>query len=148
MVSIIHTREDVNIGDIIYQDLHSNDGLKLKHGFRSRRKYFVIVGKKSNNEAIGVCLINSNLDYYSSDMYRAKYQYILKKELYSDFLIKDSRLDCSELFEIPVKKSIAMKAIIVGHLVEEDLKQVIYLLKTCDYINEKRRKVFHIGEII
>ena len=83
----VKSRDDLNVGDIVYQCMDRNDGLILNKGYDTRNKIFVIVGKKSNGEAVGMCLINSNSDYYKNDPERQKFQYTIKKENYPD--VKD-----------------------------------------------------------
>ena len=65
--SIIADKEKVNIssmkvGDIIYIPLDEEDGLILKEGYKSRRKYIVIIGFTPEGIAVGALLINSNID--------------------------------------------------------------------------------------
>ncbi len=143
---LVKSRDDLNVGDIVYQCMDKNDGLILNKGYDTRNKIFVIVGKKSNGEAVGMCLINSNFDYYKDDAERQKFQYTIKKENYPDVevLVKDSRLDCSKLFPMNARKSVAVRAEVVGHLTAEDEGAIIPLVASCGFINEHQKKVFHI----
>lgn len=59
----IKSGADLNVGDIVYQNMDRSDGLVLNKGYDDRLKYFVIVGKNSKGDAIGLCLINSDLDF-------------------------------------------------------------------------------------
>lgn len=52
----------VKVGDIIYVSLNEEDGLILKDGYDSRRKYFVVIGFTPEGVAIGALLINSKID--------------------------------------------------------------------------------------
>lgn len=139
----VKSRDDLNIGDIVYQNMDRNDGLTLNKGYDTRNKIFVIVGKKSNGEAVGMCLINSE---FKGDAEKQKFQYTIKKENYPDVevLTKDSPLDCSKLFPMKARKSVAVKAEIVGHLTEEDFKAVRTLVASCGFIARHDKKVFHI----
>lgn len=141
----VYSHSDLNVGDIVYQCMDRNDGLTLKGKYSTRNKYFVIVGKNSNGDAIGLCLINSDLDYYKDNAERQKFQYTMKQENYPDILKKDSRLDCAELFEMKARKSIAVKAEVVGHLTPEDERNVIPLVASCKFIQKRLLKVFKIG---
>lgn len=145
---IVTSRDDLNVGDIIYQCMDRNDGLVLDKGYDTRNKIFVIVGKKSNGEAVGMCLINSNLDFYKDDAERQKFQYTIKKANYPDVrvLVKDSRLDCSKLFPMNARKSVAVRAEIVGHLTTEDEAAIMPLVASCGFIKEHLKKVFHINQ--
>lgn len=125
--------------------MDANDGMTLKGDYVSRKKYFVIVGKNSKGDAIGLCLVNSNLDFYKDNPLMQKFQYTLLKENYPNVLAKDSRLDCALLFPMKVRKSVAVKAQIVGHLTETDEKAVIPLVSSCEFIDEHVRKVYRIG---
>lgn len=141
----VTSHDDVAVGDIVYQDMDANDGMTLKGDYVSRKKYFVIVGKNSKGDAIGLCLVNSNLDFYKDNPLMQKFQYTLLKENYPNVLAKDSRLDCALLFPMKVRKSVAVKAQIVGHLTETDEKAVIPLVSSCEFIDEHVRKVYRIG---
>ena len=142
----VASRSDLNVGDIVYQNMDANDGLTLKNGYATRNKYFVIVGKNSKGDAIGLCLINSNLDFFRNNPNRQKYQYTLKREDYPSILEKDSRLDCAELFTLQARKSVAVKAEVVGHLKKEDEEKVIPLVASCGFIDEHRKRVYRIGQ--
>ncbi|MBO4963668.1 MAG: hypothetical protein J6C65_01860 [Prevotella sp.] len=137
---------NIKVGDIVYQNMDQNDGLTLTKGYDTRLKYFVIVGKNSKGDAIGLCLINSNLDFYKDVPAIQRFQYILKVEDYPDILEKDSRLDCSQLFPMKIKKSIAVKAELVGHLTQEDEAKVLQLVASCGFIDEHKKRVYRIGE--
>ena len=138
----VKTSLDLNIGDIVYQNMDKNDGLVLNKGYNERRKYFVIVGKTSKGDAIGLCLINSNLDYYAQVPAFQKFQYTLKQENYKGVLEKDSRLDCAKLFLMKSKKSIAVKAELIGHLTPKDEQNVLKLVASCGFIDEHTKKVY------
>lgn len=94
----IKSGTDLNVGDIVYQDMDRNDGLVLNKGYDDRLKIFVIVGKNSKGDAIGLCLINSDLDFYENVPAMQRFQCILKATDYKGVLEKDSRLDCAQLF--------------------------------------------------
>lgn len=142
----ITSRGDIAVGDIVYQELDRNDGLILTGDYATRRKYFVIVGKNSKGDAIGLCLVNSNLDFYKDNPLMQKFQYTLLQKDYPDVLTKDSRLDCALLFPMKVRKSVAVKAQVVGHLTEADEKAVFPLVASCEFIEEHLRKVYRIGQ--
>ena len=89
----IKSGADLNVGDIVYQNMDRSDGLVLNKGYDDRLKYFVIVGKNSKGDAIGLCLINSDLDFYRNVPAMQRFQYILKAEDYKGVLTKDSRLE-------------------------------------------------------
>lgn len=141
----VTSSSDLNVGDIVYQCMDERDGLTLKDGYTTRKKYFVIVGKKSKGDAIGLCLINSDLDFYKNNPKRQAFQYTLKQSDYPEILEKDSRLDCAELFTINTRKSVAVKAETAGHLTHDDENKVISLVASCGFIDAHKKKVYRIG---
>lgn len=138
----IKSGADLNVGDIVYQNMDRSDGLVLNKGYDDRLKYFVIVGKNSKGDAIGLCLINSDLDFYRNVPAMQRFQYILKVEDYKGVLTKDSRLDCAQLFPMKAKKSVAVRAERVGHLTAEDEAKVLPLVASCGFIDAHMRKVY------
>jgi hypothetical protein len=142
---LVASRDDLKVGDIVFQTLDRNDGLTLTSDYATRNKYFVIVGKNSKGDAIGLCLVNSNLDFYKDVPEMQKFQYILKQADYPAVLTKDSRLDCAVLFPMKARKSVAVKARVVGHLTETDEKVVLPLVASCGFIDEHVRKVFRLN---
>ena len=142
---VVASRDDLNVGDIVYQTLDRNDGLTLTGEYATRNKFFVIVGKNSKGDAIGLCLVNSNVDFYKDVPQMQKFQYILKQADYPAVLTKDSRLDCAVLFPMKARKSVAVKAKVVGHLTEADEKAVLPLVASCGFIDEHVRKVFRLN---
>ena len=135
---------DLNVGDIVYQNLDRDDGLVLTGDYDTRLKYFVIVGKNESGDLLGICLINSDLDFYKKKPQRQKYQYVMKQGDYPDILEKDSRLDCTTFLKIDVAKSVDVEAEIVGHLTEDDKKYVFQLIADCGFISKHDKKVFNI----
>lgn len=119
----IKSGTDLNVGDIVYQDMDRNDGLVLNKGYDDRLKFFVIVGKNSKGDAIGLCLINSDLDFYKDVPDMQRFQYILK-----------------------ARKSVAVKAERVGHLTADDEAEVLPLVASCGFIDAHMRKVYRIGQ--
>ena len=75
------------------------------------------------------------------------FQYILKYDNYKTVLEKDSRLDCAKLFPMKTRKSVAVKAELVGHLIPEDEANVLKLVADCGFINAHMKKVYRIGQI-
>lgn len=142
---VVASRDDLNVGDIVYQTLDRNDGLTLTGEYATRKKFFVIVGKNSKGDVIGLCLVNSNIDFYKDVPQMQKFQYILKQADYPAVLTKDSRLDCAVLFPMKARKSVAVKAKVVGHLTEADEKAVLPLVASCGFIDEHVRKVFQLN---
>lgn len=141
----IKSGTDLSVGDIVYQNMDRKDGLVLNKGYDTRQKYFVIVGKNSKGDAIGLCLINSDLDFYKDVPAMQRFQYTLKATDYIGVLTKDSRLDCAQLFSMKARKSIAVGAKVVGHLTQEDKSRVLSLVASCVFIDAHIKKVYRIG---
>lgn len=130
----------MTIGDIAYMTLRRSDGLVLKDGYATRRKYVVIVGFTSEGNAVGALLINSHIAWIKSSGELLDYQYPIKRTSYVEFLDYDSWIDCSELFEIQSDR--IKDESIVGHLIDEDLSYVMECLKECPFIGNTEKKMF------
>lgn len=131
----------VKIGDIIYVPLDEEDGLILTKGYKTRRKYIVIIGFTPEGSAIGVLLINSKIDpsKYSPEMMDC--QYPLLSRYYPDILSYDSWLDCSDIFELSKGKISKKGGLIKGSLTSEDKERVLEFLRETDVFDNitKRR---------
>lgn len=90
----------VKVGDIIYVSLNEEDGLILKDGYDSRRKYIVVIGFTPEGVAIGALLINSKIDSSKRTEELLNCQYLLLVCNYRNILDYDSWLDCSDIFEL------------------------------------------------
>jgi len=139
----VQSINDLQVGSVIYVEMDKNDGIVLKDGYTTRLKYVVVAGAKSNKKEVGVLLINSNADY-SSDSDWISNQYPLKQSNYSNFLDRDSWIDCTDPKEITLRKMKAKKAIKVGILTDDDMKAVQQIVKDSDFIDEHFKKVYGI----
>lgn len=77
-----------------------------------------------------------------------RFQYILKAVNYRGILRKESRLDCARLFPMKTRKSVAVKAELVGHLTTDDEAKVLALVSSCGFIDAHMRKVYRIAAAI
>ena len=50
--SLVKSIADLQVGTVIYVELDANDGLVLKDGYKTRLKYVVVAGAKSNQKEI------------------------------------------------------------------------------------------------
>ena len=107
--SLVKSIADLKIGTVIYVEMDENDGLVLKDGYKTRLKYVVVAGAKSNQKEICAVLINSDADY-SDDLDWKAEQYPLLQRNYPGFLNHDSWLDCTDPKTLTVKKLKAKKA--------------------------------------
>lgn len=143
--SLVKSIADLKVGTVIYVEMDENDGLMLKDGYKTRLKYVVVAGAKSNQKEICAVLINSDADYSDDPDWKAE-QYPLMQSNYPGLLDHDSWLDCTDPKPLTVKKLKAKKAEVSGSLLEEDLALVMDKLKNSDFIEPHMKKVFGIDK--
>jgi hypothetical protein len=147
--SINSDKEKVNmsslkVGDIIYIPLDEEDGLTLKEGYKSRRKYIVIIGFTPEGIAVGALLINSNIDLSKRSKEFLNYQYPLQVRNYREILDYDSWLDCSDIFEIPKLKISDKNGKMKGCLTNEDKERVLNFLKDSEVFDNATKRRYGI----
>lgn len=132
----------IQIGDIIYVILDQDDGLKLNKGYKTRRKYIVIIGFTDEGIAIGALLINSKIDpsKYSQELLNCQYPLLARN--YRNILEYDSWLDCSDIFELSQQKLSERILDLKGKLIEEDRERIFQFLKDTDIIDNITKKRF------
>ena len=144
-VSLVKSIGDLKVGTVIYVEMDENDGLVLKDGYKTRLKYVVVAGAKSNKKEICAVLINSDADYSEDPDWKAE-QYPLLQNNYPGFLDHDSWLDCTDPKPLTVKKLKAKKAEVSGSLLEEDLVVVMDKLKNSGFVEPHMKKVFGLNQ--
>ncbi len=132
----------VCIGDIIYVPLDESDGLTLKEGYSTRRKYIVIIGFTAEGVAIGALLINSKIDSSKRSQEFLECQYPLLRRYYPAILDYDSWLDCSDIFELSSIKIAQRNGLLKGRLTEDDRERVMTFLKETDVIDNITKRRF------
>jgi len=137
------TDESLSIGTILYMTMDASDGLILKNGYKTRNKFFIIIGFTSEGNAIGSLLINSNIDKTKLPLEYFSCQYPIKQENYNEILDYNSYIDCSEIFEF-TKDRIKMNGCIKGHLTSEDLTLIIGFLKETETLSIKEKRKYSI----
>ena len=147
--SINSDKEKVNmsslkVGDIIYIPLDEEDGLTLKEGYKSRRKYIVIIGFTPEGIAVGALLINSNIDLSKRSKEFLNCQYPLQVRNYREILDYDSWLDCSDIFEIPKLKISDKNGKMKGCLTNEDKERVLNFLKDSEVFDNATKRRYGI----
>lgn len=125
------------IGRIVYMDMTEDDGLILKGKYKTRKKYFVIVGFTIDGKIIGSLLINTNPNEYSPEI--GACQYPLKKKDYVNILDYDCWLDCSQFFEIH-RARILKEGENVGELTEQDRNLILQFLVETDVHSNKTKR--------
>lgn len=143
--SLVKSIGDLKVGTVIYVEMDENDGLVMKDGYKTRLKYVVVAGAKSNKKEICAVLINSDADYSEDPDWKAE-QYPLLQSNYPGFLDHDSWLDCTDPKSLTVKKLKAKKAEVSGSLLEEDLAIVMDKLKNSDFVEPHMKKVFGLNQ--
>ena len=139
--SLVKSIADLQVGTVIYVELDANDGLVLKDGYKTRLKYVVVAGAKSNQKEICAVLINSDADYSDDPDWKAE-QYPLKQCNYPSFLEHDSWMDCTDPKALTVRKLKAKKAEISGSLTENDMNVVLEKLKNSEFVDLHMKKTF------
>lgn len=134
-------KTNLKVGVIVFAPLASEEGLVLSAKYKSRDKFFVIVGISSDGFLEGSLLINTKKNYGNALMMTAQ------KHLSSadyPFLDYDSWLDCSQLFRIPT--SLVLKnGGYCGELTNKDWKEVHAELVASPFIDEDTKAEFGIS---
>lgn len=142
---LVKSISDLKVGTVIYVELDANDGLVLKDGYKTRLKYVVVAGAKSNHKEICAVLINSDADYSTDPDWKAE-QYPLSQNNYPQFLDHDSWMDCTDPKSLTVRKLKAKKAEVSGSLNENDMSVVLEKLKNSDFVDPHMKKVFGLNK--
>lgn len=92
--------ETVEEGDVYRLKLTKDEGVVPKNaGDEARKKYFVVIGKDEQGNAVGFVLVNSVINQHLPEC-RRKLHYLLKASEY-DFLDNQDRyVDCSDFKKI------------------------------------------------
>ena len=126
---------------IIELRLTEDDGLILKDGFDSRRKYLVIISVDNDRYLYATFLINSNSNDLSPQL--ADLQYPLKDKDYPGLLKHKSTLDCSQLFPID-RTRLKTDGKDKGLLSESDFSDALELIKNTETIEPKIKKKYNL----
>lgn len=140
--SAVKASADMNIGDIVYLEMDENDGLTLRNGYATRRKYVVIIGKNEKGNLVGSLIVNSKITPFKRTAVMQQYQYLLRQSDYPQILNYDSWLDCTELFELDANKIVSVEVELKGKLTETDLANAMNLVKRCGFINRQAKEKF------
>lgn len=132
----------IEVGDIVYVSLTEEDGLTLKSGYDTRRKYIVIIGFTPEGMAVGALLINSQVHPLkrSPEMMDCQYPMLLRN--YPDILTYNSWLDCSDIFEFSKDRLTEKEAKRKGCLIPEDKDRVLEFLRHTDVIDNVTKRRF------
>ncbi len=135
------TDNSFRIGKIISLDLNKSDGIEIKGGYATRKKYIVIIGVSEDN-IIGVVLINHAINFNALPTKELQdCQYPIKKDDYAHILTANSFIDCSEIFELN-KERVKQEGEDEKDLTELDKELVIGCLKESEVIAPKMKKKY------
>lgn len=140
----VKSSADLKVGDIVYLEMDENDGLTLRNGYATRRKYVVIVGKNEKGKLVGSLIVNSKITPFKRSSVMSQYQYLLRQSDYPQILNYDSWLDCTELFELDYDKIVAVEGELKGRLTDIDLTKAMDLVKSCYFIPRQAKEKFGI----
>lgn len=138
------TEEKLVIGRIIQIELNEQDGLVLKNGYNTRRKFIIIVGVDADKYYYATILINSDEYDFTDEILEAQY-YIFQKDYphFLDIEKERSYVDCSQI------KPIARNRLINEGkdkqcINSKDLEEIFNVLKGTGTIPNKEKKRFGI----
>ncbi len=122
----------VSVGDVYEINMTTQNGLTLKSGYKSRNKYFVVLGFDENGIAYGGVVINSHINY-NMDTTITDFLMPIKKSKYP-FLRYDSFVDCSKLMTAEARKFNEWHYL--GSINDDDVAIIIGTIKESPRENE------------
>lgn len=139
-------QSSIQIGDVYRMKLTTDEGISPKNeGDENRNKYFVVIGKDVDGNAIGFVVINSEINTKTPAKLRP-YEYLISANQYDFLEGKDRYVHCSELKEIKKEKFANLFDITKnkGTIDDKDLKNIINLLRRSPKVTPKQLKRFDI----
>ena len=136
------TDEKLVPGRIIEIELSEDDGLTLKDGYKTRKKYIVIISVDNDRVIYASFLINSASYDITPEL--ADLQYPLNKKDYPTLLDHKSFLDCSTLFPIE-RTRLKTEGKDRGILTKSDLEDAIETIKNSKTIEPKIKKKYNLA---
>lgn len=137
--------ETVKEGDVYRLKLTKDEGVIPKNaGDEARKKYFVVIGKDEQGNAVGFVLINSVINQHLPEC-RRKLHYLLKASEY-DFLDNQDRyVDCSDFKKISKERFAELFSSdkMMGKINENDLVEIKKFI--CSYENVSRNTLKRFG---
>lgn len=135
--------DSVEVGNVYRMKLGPEENVTPKNpDDDSRNKYFIIVGKDRDGNALGFVLINSSINANLPDPIKDLH-YPVSPSKYP-FLVKTSFIDCSDLKTINKDKfdSIFDSSKEKGQIKEDDLELIISTLQSSPKVTPKQLKRF------
>jgi len=128
-------------GDVFLMTLTEDEGVTPKNKEdNSRNKFFIVLGKDSNDDLIGFVLVNSAINPGLPQVLKDLH-YPLSASKYS-FLKKNSFVDCSDLKTITKSKFDSMFSGEKDKIESEDLDLIVEALKSSPKAIPKKLKKF------
>lgn len=137
----------VEEGEVYRLKLSKEEGVIPKSaGDETRKKYFVVVGKDEQGNAIGFVLINSEINKYLPES-RRKLHYLLKASDYAFLEDEDRYVDCSDFKMISKERFSVLFSgdKMKGKIHEDDLVEIKKFI--CSYENVSRKTLRRFGLI-
>lgn len=123
-------------GSVFRMELFPQDGVTPKNkGDKSRTKYFVVLGVDGNKVSVCSTLINSEINPKRYN-WIGPYQYLISASKYNFLEHKDRYVDCYQYIDLKYDK-ILDNAEYIGIIDEEDIVEIIKLLKSAPLINNE-----------
>lgn len=135
--------KSLRIGDVYRMKLTQEEGISPKNkDDNSRNKFFIVIGKDNDGNAIGFVVINSNINPNLQQVIKDLY-YPISASKYS-FLSKDSFVNCANLKEIEKNKFSTKfdSSKNKGCICEDDLDLIIEAVRSSPLIPPKTLKRF------
>lgn len=134
-------QDSLNIGEVHFLNLDSNNGITPKAGDTSRNKFFIILGFDNEGNVIGGLVINSNINYNLPTSV-TDYQLPVTVEQFS-FLEHNSFINCSKI--IVAKRSKFNKNTYRGVISDAEMMElIINTVKESPTISKKQLREFGI----
>lgn len=133
--------EDLKAGTVVYMPLNREDGLVIDPKYKTRNKFFVIIGITEKGDIIGSVLINTKPAVYNDEI--VKCQYLLLQRNYSMIINHDSWIDCSELFVFE-RQRIIKEGERHGSINAKDFDIIINIIRDTPLISNKIKRRFGI----
>ncbi|WP_314712328.1 hypothetical protein [Prevotella pallens] len=121
--------DEVRLGDVYKIEMSVEDGMKLKNGYDTRDKFFVVLGFDEQGNVYGGILFNSKINQNLPTLIKDYHMPISAKDY--PFLSHDSFLNCAQIF--PATPTHLMKGEKLGTINTTDFELICTTV--CSYPN-------------
>lgn len=133
--------DNVQLGDVYKIEMSIEDGMKLKNGYDTRDKYFVVLGFDQQGCVYGGIVFNSKINQNLPPIVKDYHMSISAKSY--PFLSYDSFLNCSQLLQTTSTR--LMQGTKVGTISTDDFELI--RCTVCSYPNAVPRELKRFGLI-